>query len=711
MGKDGHEAVFRACFELGKPGIARDFFQPRHLGEKIGASGFAFYLSSLIQPLQTFTEDVLGALERAVQAKVFTSDEMGMCLRMILRRVRKSPRQRRSLVSRIWAFSAANGIPLGDEGEVSVLKGLRGERGEDKEDIYPTVLARLEHRRAQGTLGVEGWNFLIRIRSEGENVESVKELWEGMRSAGVEPNEQTLLAMHRAEIRSLVDQKGISHLPTLFLDRLTRLEIELGIESGVSFGEQTIRRLNRLIDSDPVLTEREKRDLVYGCYENAVRAGWKVTLPIAHTVIHRLARADAETEAEGEEKRLIDTRIGNVRLDWLALQDEGGREVGTPEGMSLAERDRAIAGVYDTCLSRLLTPIAPPKGVVPESIALLDEMRTRGFIFPRPTMRRWIAQLMPLAQHHQEAFRVYSYVRALAPSVLRKEDYVQIIQLFVGLGLPRSPWPLPKLTFEFLRDMRDEGVRVDGKVYTVMINEYTRYLRRRRKERGLANTGAGEMMGEKDQRIANQVGQAIERTHAMVKLDSFLDLDVPLMTALMDAYNQLQAWPETFTMWNEIIGHYRLERESGEMDTKEKIAYRPALSVVLDACGFCGNLARGRKIWDWAEGRDMIRPSWGNWKSWVECLCRCDEVEEACEVVAGLLRRSENEEGGDSTASLTLRGKNGEVDEAEELVMLEMLVRFSWRREEDWRIVRKMIEVEFPERYEALKASGVINKR
>ena len=571
------------------------------------------------------------------------------------------------------------------------LPGSGSGSGSEPDEMREDLERDLRTRREQGRLTIKGWNSLIRgrIRATDEpSDESIAGLIEEMRRAGVSPDQETFQLVLSARLDSLADSEvDVRTLPDGYIDKVWEVSAMLGLDPVDDVWERAFGKVIRIIDSSaPGSTEQERIDSIYTAYENAVRAGARVTIPLAKMIVDRLTSATSTQDY---------ARVNNVRSDLGAAMDESD-DLARARSMRMVERDEALRSIYMVCMDGALAGT----NVVPDAIALLDEMRRRHVVLGHSSSMRLMISLMDRAEHHHDAFRAYSYVRSLDPTDMGEIDYLQIIQHFIRLVLPKSPWPLPKLTFEFLRDMRDVGIPPQAKVYTMMINEYTRYLRRRRRERA-ASSSSGELTGV-DERIASHTIQTIQKIHSIVKLDSFLDIDLALLTALMDAYNQLQLWPETFEIWNEIVGRHRAERDAtGGMTSLQRVAYRPALSVILDACGYSGNLGRARKIWEWAHGRDMIRCGYGNWKSWIETLCRCGKTMEACDIVKGPFKRE------------FLTGEPGSVSrvDEDELPVLEMLVRFSWRDKSDWIEVRSMLETEFPEQWEALKARKVVKGR
>jgi pentatricopeptide repeat protein len=165
----------------------------------------------------------------------------------------------------------------------------------------------------------------------------------------------------------------------------------------------------------------------------------------------------------------------------------------------------------------------------------------------------------------------------------------------------------------------------------------------------------------------------------MIKLDPSIQVDVPLLNALMDAFARVGAYAESFEVWDELVERRPRERQEDLVDL-----YSPSINIYLDACGHSYSLLRARKAWAWA-GKWGLNKDQRNWEAWLECLCRCGRVEEAVETVQKIKKGSE-------------KGAPGVTKG-----MVALLLKFSWRNKETYRTVKEQVRVEFPEYWEELK--------
>lgn len=315
--------------------------------------------------------------------------------------------------------------------------------------------------------------------------------------------------------------------------------------------------------------------------------------------------------------------------DFLAAYDEAMDHGETIQYAS----DEDIKSIY-TSLFRAIS-VKQQNGQVDKSIApatkaidLLQDMRERYFTLPLSSMVNEITSLMAVMPDHHDAFRVYSYTQALQPRAFTEQAYHKIITSFCKTQLPKSRFPPPTLLFEFIRDMRTSGCPPTARIFTTIIDSYTKFSRS-----NIRHEGRNLSTEEIDIASFEQSIQAIRRVHAYIKLDSFLDVDVPLLNALMDAYNQTGAWSECWEVWGELMTRYRFEPSPTE--------YQPSLSIVLDACGFSGDIKRGTSIWRWATTKSGMEISHNNWASYIEFLSRNKRAIEAMEELVELAKQPE----------------------------------------------------------------------
>jgi pentatricopeptide repeat protein len=163
----------------------------------------------------------------------------------------------------------------------------------------------------------------------------------------------------------------------------------------------------------------------------------------------------------------------------------------------------------------------------------------------------------------------------------------------------------------------------------------------------------------------------------MIKLDPMITIDIPLLNSLMDAFARVGAYAEAFEVWDELVERRPRETQIHNQNPgMVEELYSPSINIMLDACGFSGSLFRGKKAWNWATRWSLNRNK-KNWDAYVECLCRCGQMEDAFEVVK------------------RMKSDGGVPEPSRETV--ELLVKFSWRNERNSEWIKERVEEEFPE--------------
>jgi hypothetical protein len=327
---------------------------------------------------------------------------------------------------------------------------------------------------------------------------------------------------------------------------------------------------------------------------------------------------------------------------------------------------QAMTKIHMTLLFKCVNAEGPATGAA-TCIEYLDGMRKLGITFRRDEAASRIVGLMRAAKDHYEAFKLYSYGRALDPQALTADGYSHIIVAFSHLSFPAEAATPPKLFFELIHDMRRAGHLANARIYTELIATYTKLLRRQQKSAG--------KMSYKEEVEQERIIDALRRVHANLKLDSFVEMDIPLLNALMDAYNQVSAWSECNEVWEEITARRPYEEDA--------TVFQPSLNIILDACGYAGAVQKARTIWQWASNGG-IPLNRANYEAWIECLCRLGQTMEAAKLVCGDY-------------------KNADDPSRPDVNMLTILLKFCWRNKETYRQVPNMVKENFPDKWDDVK--------
>ena len=319
--------------------------------------------------------------------------------------------------------------------------------------------------------------------------------------------------------------------------------------------------------------------------------------------------------------------------------------------------------------SSLLYACAKTTDYSPTALRILNDMRARKLTFQPSTLGSLATRLTQSAPDHQTAFNLYAHLYALDAAAFNRRTYESILSGFIVHSTPSSPVAPTNLYLEIIRDMKKAGLRIGSYSITSLLSSY-----------GAQATKLQKRPREDDASIRkiknNNLLRGISELHTMIKLDPLVEVDIPLLNALMDAYNRVGAYAEAFEVWDELVER-RARHPLDQMDQ-----YSPSINIMLDTCGFAQSLFRANKAWTWAT-RWRLNTNKKNWDAYVECLCRCGNNEDAFEVVK------------------RMKLEQGIPDPSVDTVML--LVKFSWRNRKDFEEAKERVEREFPEYWDGVR--------
>ncbi|GAA5879591.1 hypothetical protein JCM1840_003326 [Sporobolomyces johnsonii] len=265
--------------------------------------------------------------------------------------------------------------------------------------------------------------------------------------------------------------------------------------------------------------------------------------------------------------------------------------------------------IYLTLLEACANPAHPDLAY---SRTLLADMKARGVKVDAKSVTWHIVALMRAAGSFEEAFQSYDEMRALDPSVLDQKAYNTILSAFTSLSFPSSssappPMAPPPLIMEFLSDMRLSPHPPNAVTYSLLLTYYSR-------------TQSASV-------------SLITHLHSLLKLDINLDPDTALFNSLMSAYARVGAYAHAYRIWDSLVANTNPARSGGVGVGVDEMS----VSVLIDTCGFDGSVEaqrRARRAWrDLEDGRVPVGRNRKHWETWVECLCRWREWDEAERVV------------------------------------------------------------------------------
>ncbi|CEI90290.1 hypothetical protein RMCBS344292_04618 [Rhizopus microsporus] len=109
----------------------------------------------------------------------------------------------------------------------------------------------------------------------------------------------------------------------------------------------------------------------------------------------------------------------------------------------------------------------------------------------------------------------------------------------------------------------------------------------------------------------NRDEYVLEHVYQLIKVDLYLDPDIGIYNALMDAYNRIGDGRTVLDIWQQLVS-----------SAPPNVAVDQAsVSIVLDSCGHNGYMHRAPSIWNWLK-RTGFELNTNNYNSYIECLCR-----------------------------------------------------------------------------------------
>lgn len=259
---------------------------------------------------------------------------------------------------------------------------------------------------------------------------------------------------------------------------------------------------------------------------------------------------------------------------------------------------------------------------------LITRLRKAGVPMEARDKQDVARQLMSIATTWREAFAVYQNVGRLplkdhSRQGYDKSGYAILLDVFrklscrddefSGVDSNAESVAPPEHILCILEDMRRAGYQPSCVVYTTILDYYSK--------------------------LSTPSYEGVQATHNLLKSDETLEPDLPLINALMNAYNRANEPAVVLAIWDSL------------MATRQEID-GVTLSVFFDTCGRTGWLERARMALTASRRMDAnrrelpsrpYRPSAmnkGAWDSYLECLARCGRLEEAIELVFGEMRRS-----------------------------------------------------------------------
>ncbi|KAI0734704.1 hypothetical protein C8Q72DRAFT_807308 [Fomitopsis betulina] len=330
---------------------------------------------------------------------------------------------------------------------------------------------------------------------------------------------------------------------------------------------------------------------VLSLYDTALKSGVRPTNALIHPVIRVLCSGSLRPPTEASIDKALQLYqeyvMANQRLGAASEVSVASETQDSAKGsLSNSESTTPDTAIYNTLL-RALASSSDIKKYFPIALSLLEDLHVHKVDMDPMTTTALIVLLMRTSPTYEEAYRAYRsvYQSDDGNSRLDAEGYAVVLHTFCN------------------RDMRAAGYPVSTKVYTVILQRLA----------VLATRARGTVNPEDRQAELLPLAAQIRRVHDALRLDSITP-DTALWNQLMDTYQRAQCFSDALAVWELLYHSSRHDNVS--------------VSVILDACAYANAYGIATKIWD-----DLFTTQFPlnlhNWNTWLECLCRMGQLEEA----------------------------------------------------------------------------------
>lgn len=291
-------------------------------------------------------------------------------------------------------------------------------------------------------------------------------------------------------------------------------------------------------------------------------------------------------------------------------------QVGAPSPTSEGDTEHSIgpdADIYQTLL-RGLASSANNKKYFPIAKALMEDMESRHVSMNNSlTTSSNIVLLMKRSSSVDEALEVYHTLRA----GLDEKGYAIVLNAFCKLSFGDGI-QVPSLSnyFEIVKDMRRAGLEITIEVYTILLHQL-----------GAIATQMTERDVEFSSEIRDRLVNTTRRTHDLLTLDAAVSPDAYVWNQLMDTYQRLGCFADSYRVWDMMYLSGRFDHIS--------------VSIILDACAYASAWQVAKRIYT-NLSKDRFSFNLHNWNTWLECLCRLGRLNDAVKVACMEMGKEQN---------------------------------------------------------------------
>ncbi|WWC88850.1 uncharacterized protein L201_003765 [Kwoniella dendrophila CBS 6074] len=511
------------------------------------------------------------------------------------------------------------------------------------------------------------WNAIIEVYISQNNFGGVEYTIERMRDKGIDPPQKALSFLSIQNLKSNIESKSEISLNDL-IGSVENSERICGISASVNVWSDIIKYYLSEVKSQNSL------DIAMEVYQEVLSRGLEVSVDLSKNLIIPLCTLRKTS------------RLNDV----IRIYDD---YVASSKAFSTRKEKDKISSLYHYLLmacakSQDLSPSSVTSSYATHTaIRLLNDMSINGITINSTNLISLLVLLIKSSQDHYSAFNLYAHFQALGIKI-DEQGYQVILTTYLNLNWDKSPYPPPELFISILKDMNKSGYHnTSSYVLSNLLKVYGHQATKLRRKSSLSSyrtinpyssshssTSAislpldenGFEINLEDQ--LDNLGQSIRDIHTLIKLDPLINVDIPLLSSLMDSYNRLGAYSECFEVWDEII--QRISRlpltnnhnNNNDIIKENRELYAASINVIFDACGWSYSLKRGKKIWLFLKRKNLIWEK-KHYDSYIEFLCRNSQLKDASNFLLDEMGSSPSPSSSSSLSSSSSTSTTSTIDD------------------------------------------------
>ncbi|KAJ6604836.1 hypothetical protein DFH09DRAFT_323496 [Mycena vulgaris] len=445
---------------------------------------------------------------------------------------------------------------------------------------FPDVLAPEEEQRA-------AWNKQLAAASQTSGIDHSLAVFRRLKAEGCTASPDTLRAI-------LSSSKSI--------EDLWRVQEVLGVRADASEYAVLVNNSVRI----------KKPQDALAVYEQAKKSGIVPVAGLVGPIIRALCASDIKAPLQHN------LNLDNALALYADLDDAFPAPApDSPEAAASNNHSEHSKGpdmdIY-TSLLRGLSQSSNIKTAYPIAQALFVDMKARGVTRTTALKISNVVLEIRICETLDEAFNTYRKRRG----DLTEYGYLTVLHAFSRMSLAMGHPDSLEYYFQIVADMRLAGFRMSSRVYTDILQQFAEFAAIRQREWRRSKEYNRDPTSPMPPTVFGDLDAAVRQVHNLLSLDPEIQPEKGVWNQLMDTYQRIGRFPEAYRVWETLYF-------SGK--------YGPiGVSIIFDACGFAGEYEIAKMIANKLLADNFVF-NLHNWNSYIECLCRLNQVSDALKVL------------------------------------------------------------------------------